>query len=197
MRHADYEGYEIDGRNVQNVTDAFRLFPEVGLRPFTTRRIGRLDSRGRFILDSQGWYPLGPWLEAFAEIGRVVGASKMFEIGKRIPENSPFPPGIDDIHVAMKSVDVAYHLNHRKNGVVMFDPATGTMLEGIGHYRYQSQPGAREIVLECENPYPCDMDRGLLTALARRFHPNAMFDHRNEAVCRKRDSASCTYAVRW
>ncbi|MCA9575713.1 MAG: hypothetical protein R3B40_23690 [Polyangiales bacterium] len=197
MEINNFDGIEIDGRNVKNIVDAFKLFPELGLRSFRSRQIGRFDGDGNLILDARGWYPLSPWLEAFHEIAEQVGASKMFEIGKSVPKNSPFPPGIDDIHSAMESVNVAYHLNHRKDGRVMFDLARGTFEDGIGHYACRPRPNGREIVMECENPYPCDMDRGLLTTLARRFRPNAVFEHLHENVCRKKGHSRCTYAVRW
>ena len=41
-----------------------------------------------------------------------------------------FPPEINDVESAVRSIDIAFHLNQRKNGVVMYDPATGVMLEG-------------------------------------------------------------------
>jgi hypothetical protein len=94
-------------------------------------------------------------------------------------------------------MDVAYHLNHRKNGAPMFDPATGAMLEGIGHIRTQFFDNERRATVVCEEPYPCEFDRGLITALANRFEPMAKTLHDNSAPCRKKGDSSCTFHVSW
>jgi hypothetical protein len=65
-------------------------------------------------------------------------------------------PHIHDIHTALGSLDVAYHMNHRKNGMIMFDVQTGIMLEGIGHMITTNEPDARRIFVESNTPYPCD-----------------------------------------
>jgi hypothetical protein len=48
-----------------------------------------------------------------------------------------------------------------------------------------------------ETPYPCEFDRGLVTALAARFEPMTKTVHDNDAPCRKKGGASCTYVVTW
>ncbi len=94
-------------------------------------------------------------------------------------------------------MDIAYHLNHRKNGAPMFDPATGTMLDGIGHYKTEFLEKERRAIVVCEEPYPCEFDRGLVAALAARFEPMAKTAHDNDAPCRKKGESSCTYVVSW
>ena len=198
MDFTRYQDFEVDGRNVQNVTHAFRLFPEVALRVFARRGIGRTDAAGQLILGEDAWYPLAPWLEGFHEIANSVGPSKMFEIGRQVPKNSPFPPTIQSIQKALESVDVAYHMNHRRKGRVMFDPDTGEMLEGIGHYRAHMTRGATGAVVESHLvPYPCELDRGLLATLATRFEPNATVVHSPGTECRRNGADRCTYVVAW
>jgi hypothetical protein len=119
------------------------------------------------------------------------------QIGQHIPKHAPFPPTITDIHSAMASMDAAYHMNHRKNGKVMFDPATGQMLSGIGNYGYTPVPRERRIISICENPYPCDFDRGIITTLAQRFEKNSRVTHDDSAPCRKNGADSCKYIVMW
>jgi hypothetical protein len=148
-------------------------------------------------LDRSAWFPLEDWLAAYEGIANEIGVNSLFGIGKSIPENATFPPQVTDIHSALGSIDVAYHMNHRKNGVVMFNPETGAMLEGIGHYKYQPVANENRIVCVCENPYPCDFDRGLVSAMAVRFEPLARAAHDNEAPCRKNGADSCTYVVWW
>jgi hypothetical protein len=116
----------------------------------------------------------------------LLGQNTLFSIGMKIPENANFPPEIESLEKALQSIDVAYHMNHR-NGE-------------IGHYRYESV-GPKSVKMVCQNPYPCAFDRGIITAMAKRFKPkdsimvNVMHD--DSAPCRVKGGASCTYNVRW
>src|SRR5689334_7673555 len=103
MDPSQFAGYEVDGRNVKNVMDAFRLFPDIGLKALINHGIGTRTRDGQIVVDPNGWYPMPAWLAAFDEIGRLVGGSKMFAIGKLVPKNAPFPPGLTDIRVALSS----------------------------------------------------------------------------------------------
>ena len=118
------------------------------------------------------------------------------DIGAAIPRNVFLPPSITDVVSVLQAIDVAFHMNHRKNGQVMFDPATGRMLEGIGHYTSRIE-GPRRIAVVCENSYPCAFDRGLVTAFAQRFAPNAKGVHDDSAPCRAKGANSCTNVVTW
>jgi hypothetical protein len=55
----------------------------------------------------------------------------------------------------------------------------------------------RRFELICENPYPCDLDRGIVEAMARRFEPAAMVFHDTKSLCRKAGGESCTFHVEW
>jgi hypothetical protein len=59
-------------------------------------------------------------------------------------------------------------MNHKVLGKVLFDPATGKMGEGIGHYHFEKL-GNNEFKVTCENPYPCDFDKGLLKGASRNL----------------------------
>ncbi len=102
------------------------------------------------------WYPQQSWLDAFQEISTSVGPMTLKVIGKSIPENALWPPQVDDVHKALGSVDIAYHMNHRGGEV--------------GHYRYE-KTGERSARVVCDNPYPCDFDAGIIEAAAKRFAP--------------------------
>ncbi|HWZ93311.1 MAG TPA: hypothetical protein VNW92_30835, partial [Polyangiaceae bacterium] len=123
--------------------------------------------------------------------------NSLYAIGRGIPENAVFPEQINDIRSGIGSLDVAYHMNHRKGGAVMFNPENGQMLEGIGHYGFQPSPNENRIVCVCENPYACDFDRGIIAAMANRFEARARTVHDNEAPCRKKGAESCTYVTVW
>ena len=79
----------------------------------------------------------------------------------------------------------------------MFDPATGQKLSGIGNYGYTPVPRERRIISVCENPYPCDFDRGILTTLAAKFERASRVTHDDSAPCRKNGADSCKYIIAW
>jgi hypothetical protein len=188
-------GIEISGETVGSTIDAFRNFPSLAKKYL--EKFG-LIKPGQSVLDRRAWYPQEAWLSVHAALLAEVGGNVMFEVGKAIPGGSvPMPPMAKDIHTAMVALDIGYHLNHRKNGQVMFDPATGQMLEGIGHYTHKPVPGENRIIVTATNPYDCDFDRGLLVGLVTKFEPLAKVLHDNRKPCRKKGSNSCTYIVSW
>jgi hypothetical protein len=96
----------------------------------------------------------------------------------------------------MASFDAGYHMNHRRNGVIMFDPVTRSMLEGIGHYRCVSIADGR-IVMDVDVPYQCDYDRGIMQAWAARFERTAVMSHIEPSACRKTGAPRCRYELTW
>ncbi|MFH0875027.1 MAG: hypothetical protein V1859_03755 [archaeon] len=145
------------------------------------------------------WYSQQNWLNAFRNIGEKISSLALLEIGKKIPDNAQWPPQIKTIDQALSSIDVAYHLNHRLNGRIMFDPATGNMQEGIGHYGYE-KTGSKTAKMVCNNPYPCEFDRGIIQSVALKFKPEGsrpVVLHDDTKPCRKKGADSCTYNISW
>ena len=172
---------------------AFRQYPTVLEKYFSKLGIsGNLDPE---VLKSQ-YVPMTAWVKSTHDIVDEVGASTVYSIGKKIPDTAPLPPGTDDIKAVLMGVDISFHMHHRKDGVVMFDPATGTMLEGIGHYHCELQGGGTSAHLTCDNPYPCDLDRGIIAGFAARFEPAVSVSHATSA-CRKKGDNACVYLVQW
>jgi hypothetical protein len=189
---------EVNGQTVYAIVDGFGAFTVMGSRYLIDEGIGRPDETGVVRIEREQWYPQRAWLRAFDRIGREMGDAALMLIGKKIPSNAIFPPWVVDVDSAIKSVDVAYHLNHRKNGAVMFAPETGAMLEGIGHYGYQrGSPTERLILSVCDNPYPCAFDMGILISMAHRFVRSARVEHAPAAPCRKNGDGHCTYRITW
>jgi hypothetical protein len=191
------DGIEVSGDSLGAIVDGFRKYPTVAAKYLVKHGLARNEAGKTLELNRAGWYPLKEWLSAYEGIANEIGYNSLYGIGKSIPENAVFPEQIKDIYAAIASIDVAYHLNHRKNGQVMFNPETGAMLEGIGHYRSEGVPNENRIVCICENPYPCDFDRGIIAAMAARFEPGAKTVHDADAPCRKKGADSCTYVVWW
>jgi len=165
------------------------------------------ESTAKSILEKNGinnpvpdeWYNQQAWLNAFREISQKIGEKTLINIGQMIPNNAEWPPNVNSLETAFASVDIAYHMNHRLNGTPLFDPDTGTVKEGIGHYRY-AKTGDKEITMICENPYPCAFDKGLIKAVANKFKPIGVKLDLKEAVasgCRSKGANKCTYVISW
>ena len=153
---------EVNGQTILSVL--------AGMRGFETSAKLILSKNGIDNPEPNNWYSQQAWLNAFKEISEQIGERTLTSIGQMIPEKAEWPPNVNSLETAFASIDVAYHMNHRLNGVTLFNPETGIMLEGIGHYNYQ-KTGDREITMTCENPYPCAFDKGIIKSVATKFQP--------------------------
>ncbi|MBN2306872.1 hypothetical protein JXD20_02705 [Candidatus Peregrinibacteria bacterium] len=128
------------------------------------------------------WYSQKAWLDSFREIYEQYGSNTLYEIGKRIPANAKFPPKIHNIEEALAAIDVAYHNNHR-NGK-------------IGFYRLVKHDKAnKRLIMHCKNPYPCDFDRGIITAMARKFEFSVEVELDTTKPSRKEGAEDSWYIV--
>ena len=186
---------EVNGQTVYAIVDGFKLIKDLAVKHLSAAGIGEVGKDNTIKIDPQSWYSQEAWLKAFESISKEIGGSVLFQIGLAIPKNAKFPPWVKDIDSAIQSIDIAYHMNHRKNGKELFDPATGAMTEGIGHYGYQRVQHKNMIISICENPYPCEFDRGILTFMAKKFQPAALVQHDDSKPCRKNGYSSCTYVI--
>jgi len=188
---------EVNGQTVYAIIDGFKLLKSIAYKCLTDVGIGTVEKDGTVRINPSAWYSQEAWLKAFESISKGIGNTVLYQIGLTIPKNAKFPPWVADIDSAIKSIDIAYHMNHRKHGKEMFDTVTGRMTEGIGHYGYQRVEGQNMIISVCENPYPCDFDRGILTFMATKFQPQAEVKHDDSKPCRKKGQDSCTYIIVW
>lgn len=189
-------GIEVYGASIDAIVEAFKLFPSIAFKKLVSYGIGTMQGR-EVVIDRNGWYSQANWLSVFQSLANEVGTRALLQIGQQVPKHAPFPPSINDIHSALASMNAAYHMNHRKGGKIMFDPTSGQMLSGIGNYGYTPVPLERRIISICENPYPCDFDRGIITTLAQRFERLARVSHDESAPCRKNGADSCKYIIAW
>lgn len=146
-------------------------------------------------------YDLQDFLNAFKELGESVGEMNLFLIGKSVMEKVEFPP-MDNLEQALRSIDVAYHMNHKKNGEIMFNPATGQMIEGIGHYQVtEFDAEAKKAIMVCHTPYPSKFEEGILVQVLRRFKPKGSMvtkvtvDDTKES--RRKGGETCTFVLTW
>jgi hypothetical protein len=190
-------GIEVNGQTVYSIVDGFGHLKATAVRMLLEEGIGEPGEGDEIRLLPDGWYSQEAWLRVFERIAARIGSTMLHSIGLAIPRNAIFPAWVHDAHSAVRSIDIAYHINHRKQGMVMYDPQTDRMLEGIGHYGYTPVDGERKIISVCENPYPCDFDRGIITSIVRRFEPMAFVEHDDTRPCRKNGHDACTYIVTW
>lgn len=198
MQFVPFEaGVEVNGQTVYAIVDGFRDFQQLASKFLLAEGIGTRGTAGIVKIDPVAWYSQDAWLRAFQHIAKEIGDPLLFRIGLAIPKNAKFPPWVSDIESAIRSIDIAYHMNHRKDGKVLFDPDTGVLTQGIGRYGCERVTGRNMIVSVCNNPYPCHFDRGIITAMAQRFQVSAKVVHDDAAPCRKNGAESCAYIVTW
>lgn len=156
-----------------------------GMGAFRATALRMLAKYGITDLKSNEWYSQQAWLDTFRDIAGVMGAPVLQVIGNKIPLTATWPDDIQTIEEALTSIDAAYHLNHRGGE--------------IGHYRL-TVTGPRSGQFYCDNPYPCDFDRGIIEGTGRRFAPKEIFflvKHDETQPCRKRGDDACLYQVTW
>jgi hypothetical protein len=196
--------YVVKERNIQSSGHAINAIM-LGFGPFTSmaakylleQNIGTRDANGKFSLDVEQWYPIEGFLSAFRQIAGFVGPNTLYQIGLKIPETALLPEGVTDVYSAIRANNIAYHMNHKKNGKVMYDAATGRIEPGIGDYGFEPVTGQNKIISVCNTPFPCDFDRGITLAYAKMFQPSANVELDATKPQKKKGADSSTYIVTW
>lgn len=187
------------GRAMYSVLDGFGAFKNTAAKMLEEGGIGERNEQGQFTLQLNKWYyNQAAFIGVFKKIGEKMGDTQLRSIGQKVPQNAEFPPWVSDIHSAIKSVDIAYHMSHSKDGQKpMFDPETGKLEEGIGHYGYQPIEGEKRIISVCDNPYPTSFDNGILSAIASKFEPTARVVLDESKPSRRDGADSDTFIITW
>src|SRR5262245_51676749 len=150
MGRMSLAGIEANSSGIKVLLSAFRIFPSILKRILVEKGIiepGEDDARA---LTRDRWFPLESWLAVHDVILKEIGPTALLSLGERLVEENPnFPKGIKDVPSALYALDIAFHRSHRKLGRMMYDPATGNMLEGIGHYRSRVIPGEEKAEVTC------------------------------------------------
>jgi hypothetical protein len=186
---AFHPGVEVYGAVVFSVLN--------GMGDFKTRAEGILAQHGIRKPQPETWYPQQAWLDSFQTIAEKIGPRTLFAIGRQILEVVEWPDWINSLPTGMAAIDMNYHLRHRLDGVPMLNEKTGEMTEGIGHYEFKGITGDRSALMVCNNPYPSEFDRGIITAMGRRFKPGLEVSLDTTQPNRTNGGDSCTYIIEW
>ncbi len=167
---------EVNGQTVAAVVK--------GMGAFKATAMAILRANGLTDISDGTWHRQQAWLDTFAEITKKSGPATLTQIGRTIPECAKFPPEVKDLETALKAIDVAYRMNHRGGE--------------IGCYKFE-KIDAKSARMICRNPYPCDFDKGIISAMASRFANGRVVkvEHDGQAECRKKGAESCTYSIKW
>lgn len=145
------------------------------------------------------WFPLQAYLDALREIGEEGGRSVLWSIGSLAPKLGEWPASVRTIEDALGSIDMALHLNHRKDGKIMFDVNSGSMEEGMGHTSFQ-MTGVNQGTMSSNSPYPCEFDRGMIESAAEKFKPDSRSKVtvvHDASSCRTNGDEMCIYHISW
>ena len=128
-----------------------------GLGAFKRQALALLKEQGIDDPTPGIWYSQQAWLNGFKMIGEKFGDATLKKIGESVANSAIWPKEIKTIVDALKSIDVAYHMNHR-NGK-------------IGNYAF-TKIDAETGQMVCSNPYPDQFDLGLIRTVAEKFKPS-------------------------
>lgn len=175
---ASLQGVEVVGQSILAIVNGMELAQSRALRI--------LAENGITPLKADTWYPMPALLKSFQLVFEKIGPSTVRTIGRKIPDSAHFPPDIDTLEKGLRAIDVAYRMNHRGRGA-------------IGGYRFESVD-KRNAKMVCDNPYPCDLDLGLIEAIGDRFRPKdslwVRIEHEPKS-CRRKGDGACTYSITW
>jgi hypothetical protein len=192
---SEYKGMEISGRAVFGIVRAFGQFKALASQLLLAEGIGQQGMDGLVLVQPEAWYPLDAYLRAYTRAGEQMNDSVLHQLGVSVAKIAEEPVPIKDLRTAARALDQGYHLAHRKNGRLMWDPATGQTIEGIGHFQYRERAdGAIEI--ESDTPYPCASEKGILFGLMQRIHAVGAILHDESHPCRNRGKKSCLYVIK-
>ncbi|MCK8500687.1 hypothetical protein [Myxococcus fulvus] len=175
---ASYQGIEVIGQSILAIVNGMELAQARALRI--------LAENGITPLEAKTWYPMSALLKSFSLVFDKIGPSTVRTIGRKIPDSAHFPPDIDTLEKGLRAVNLAYGMNHRGKG-------------NIGGYHFEPVD-KRNARMRCDNPYPCDLDYGLLEAITDKFRPKDSLWVRIEhdpRSCRRRGDGACTYNISW
>ncbi|MFB6193863.1 MAG: hypothetical protein ABEI75_02250, partial [Halobaculum sp.] len=143
---------------------------------FESRAERILADHGIENLDPEGWYAMQSYLDAYRTIVEEIGEVTLRQIGRTTPETAEWPPGVETPLDALQSIDDAYRMNHRGEGIGSYDVT-------------ETAEGARVV---SRTPYPCEYEVALVKGTAERFADGPV-----TATPTAEDGTRCVFDVSW
>lgn len=147
---------------VDSLPEAFRAAP-----------LAMLAAHGLVPPFENRWFDTEKLWNVMNRFAEAYGPNTVFNIGKKIPAVLLLPSRVadcDSISDVPEAVDKIFHLYHRRDGRILYDPENDRFFEGLGRIRHRkTAPNAMELV--ANHPYPPDLTRGIIVRLARKFDP--------------------------
>lgn len=136
-------------------------------------------------IDPEAWYPVQDFLDALRDLSEQEYFN-MVSVGMQVPDVAVFPPEIDTVEKALTLLGEAYQMNTRGGDV--------------GEYVFK-KTSERSGEMFCRNPYPSDLDYGLIYRLIQKYRPadSETFNvTRDDSIPnRKTGGDACTYHISW
>jgi len=172
------EDAEVVGRSPQSYIEAGE-----SVSSFVGKEVThKLSEHGLQDIEPDGWYSLKIPLAMLYDMRDEYGDARMRNMGQNVPEHVEFPPDISAVDTALRSIDTAYQQSHRGSE--------------IGDYEFH-EDGPNEGTIVCENPYPCEFDKGLIKGVAKKFASNPVEVEEVGGQCRADGDVRCEYRVEW
>ncbi|SEW23839.1 4-vinyl reductase [Natrinema salifodinae] len=172
------EGSEVIGRSPLSYIAAGESVSSFVGKEITSK----LAEYGLEDIEPEDWYPLAIPLAMLYDMRDEYGGVRMRNMGQNVPKNVEFPPELSEVDNALRAIDQAYHQNHRGGE--------------IGSYEFKKE-GPNEASMICENPYPCEFDKGLIRGVAKKFADNPVQVEEVGDQCRADGDHRCEYRIEW
>ena len=132
-------------------------------------------------IDPTVWYDYDWAIEIFYKIEREVGRAALIEVGRRMIETAPYPPGIDSIETLLPALGPAFSMNAR-------GPKVGTIT-----CTFDDETSA---TLDWSAKGPCAICMGILEGSCTRYGVKPLIEHGPEG-CKDTGAETCIYHVSW
>jgi hypothetical protein len=163
-------------------------------------RMAILEKHGIATLENDKWYPYEQYLGAIKEIAQTVGEMNLYLMGIASVKNTPYRLG-ETLQEALSNLNGLVHMQHRLNGVDMFNQQTGEMLPGLGEFALKEFDAQnRRAVVVTSTAYSSKTEEGALFAMAQIYEPNSKFLTVKEDITKPRKTQggdSTTFLICW
>lgn len=116
-----------------------------------------LHKRSILSLKEGKWHNMHSFIEVLKEIENFYGPATLYEVGKKVIESSIKDGQAKDLEEAFENCENNYLINHKNSQCRL----------NIIEFKTRK----RRIVLTLNNPYPFEMNRGMLASICRKHPP--------------------------